>query len=985
MSLQEGLWCGIELDSPEGRHDGSIQGVRYFQCSPDRGVFAPVHKVVVLPEESSLKRSNTFTVHSDEDDEAMDSRKKSRVSPQPERRKKVVGRTLSQQQGPSESSKKKMAVRRPKREKLSSDNFEDTEDVSLGILSPSDMQCGLPSLSTSLVSNFAWTGNSDEEQEGDGNVTTTKSKSLNSSLSAGARNLSHKSRSRHSASSVKTFSLDKEKLRQIEALAASREHPPLELPLPNRPPKVEKALDRTFSANDSLHARTELLLKSSKKKKTHVKKCHALDETVVLGQAEPLVQVSEKAFNETIALKSRSEESAATTMATDAPKSFNQDMLNSTYDLLAEDEKSFQGDDGAGMADDYLNNTVPPCRPSPKDPHYYRHVGTTETCQAGESDETFPGDDGAGMAENCLNITVPPYRDSGEDPAAATKTYWIACTDNAGGRLSDTTFVAANVSKSLNQDLLNNTYDLMENNKSFQGGDGAGMAENCLNNTVPPCRPSPKDPHYYRHVGTTETCQAGESDETFPGDDGAGMAENCLNITVPPYRDSGEDPAAATKTYWIACTDNAGGRLSDTTFVAANVPKSLNQDMFNNTYDLMEDEKSFQGDDGAGMTDDYLSNTVPPCRPSPKDPHYYRHIVTTGTCQIGESDESFPGGDGAGMAENCLNITVPPYRGSGEDPVAATKTCLIACTDDAGDGVSDEEVFLIDSAGQDAQQRTSVDGPVLSYNNDDIAGPDRTPMEAWQQNPYEVEQPSVDEPTPIETIGAKVINQHRSNLKIKLDEMSSSSTSSKVDSLDTGIGSMPSSMVLMANSQDTVDLESSEMFNSACPTATGGPADSDAKSAKHHHHISPISEKEEERSSSLEVDEPEVVHSVKRKGSEGVDAKAPDFKKPHKVMPDKKVGTATKRSELLQRERIVPNTNVPSKLKAMLMQNTRNNNVVSRRKKVVGKWDGIMSQIAKNQKQQQQQQSANFSAKEAKGKVLAGQKQPAVIRSRKTR
>ncbi len=859
MSLQEGLWCGIELDSPEGRHDGSIQGVRYFQCSPDRGVFAPVHKVVVLPEESSLKRSNTFTVHSDEDDEAMDSRKKSRVSPQPERRKKVVGRTLSQQQGPSESSKKKMAVRRPKREKLSSDNFEDTEDVSLGILSPSDMQCGLPSLSTSLVSNFAWTGNSDEEQEGDGNVTTTKSKSLNSSLSAGARNLSHKSRSRHSASSVKTFSLDKEKLRQIEALAASREHPPLELPLPNRPPKVEKALDRTFSANDSLHARTELLLKSSKKKKTHVKKCHALDETVVLGQAEPLVQVSEKAFNETIALKSRSEESAATTMATDAPKSFNQDMLNSTYDLLAEDEKSFQGDDGAGMADDYLNNTVPPCRPSPK------------------------------------------------------------------------------------------------------------------------------DPHYYRHVGTTETCQAGESDESFPGDDGAGMAENCLNITVPPYRDSGEDPAAATKTYWIACTDNAGGRLSDTTFVAANVPKSLNQDMFNNTYDLMEDEKSFQGDDGAGMTDDYLSNTVPPCRPSPKDPHYYRHIVTTGTCQIGESDESFPGGDGAGMAENCLNITVPPYRGSGEDPVAATKTCLIACTDDAGDGVSDEEVFLIDSAGQDAQQRTSVDGPVLSYNNDDIAGPDRTPMEAWQQNPYEVEQPSVDEPTPIETIGAKVINQHRSNLKIKLDEMSSSSTSSKVDSLDTGIGSMPSSMVLMANSQDTVDLESSEMFNSACPTATGGPADSDAKSAKHHHHISPISEKEEERSSSLEVDEPEVVHSVKRKGSEGVDAKAPDFKKPHKVMPDKKVGTATKRSELLQRERIVPNTNVPSKLKAMLMQNTRNNNVVSRRKKVVGKWDGIMSQIAKNQKQQQQQQSANFSAKEAKGKVLAGQKQPAVIRSRKTR
>lgn len=45
----EGLWCGIELDQPEGKNNGSIHGIRYFICDPSYGVFVPLSKVELDP------------------------------------------------------------------------------------------------------------------------------------------------------------------------------------------------------------------------------------------------------------------------------------------------------------------------------------------------------------------------------------------------------------------------------------------------------------------------------------------------------------------------------------------------------------------------------------------------------------------------------------------------------------------------------------------------------------------------------------------------------------------------------------------------------------------------------------------------------------------------------------------------------------------------------------------------------------------------
>ena len=40
-----GLWYGVELDNPEGRNGGSVQGVRYFSCPQKHGLFATASKL----------------------------------------------------------------------------------------------------------------------------------------------------------------------------------------------------------------------------------------------------------------------------------------------------------------------------------------------------------------------------------------------------------------------------------------------------------------------------------------------------------------------------------------------------------------------------------------------------------------------------------------------------------------------------------------------------------------------------------------------------------------------------------------------------------------------------------------------------------------------------------------------------------------------------------------------------------------------------
>ena len=53
IHVAEGTWCGIQLDDPLGKNDGSVSGKRYFTCQQRYGLFSPLARVEKVTDEMS--------------------------------------------------------------------------------------------------------------------------------------------------------------------------------------------------------------------------------------------------------------------------------------------------------------------------------------------------------------------------------------------------------------------------------------------------------------------------------------------------------------------------------------------------------------------------------------------------------------------------------------------------------------------------------------------------------------------------------------------------------------------------------------------------------------------------------------------------------------------------------------------------------------------------------------------------------------------
>ena len=58
-SFAPGKWVGIELDESKGKNDGSVQGIRYFNCKILHGVFVRPSQVKIITTVSVMHLHDT--------------------------------------------------------------------------------------------------------------------------------------------------------------------------------------------------------------------------------------------------------------------------------------------------------------------------------------------------------------------------------------------------------------------------------------------------------------------------------------------------------------------------------------------------------------------------------------------------------------------------------------------------------------------------------------------------------------------------------------------------------------------------------------------------------------------------------------------------------------------------------------------------------------------------------------------------------------
>jgi len=59
---KNGKWIGLELSKPEGRNNGVYDGVKYFDCRPQHGIFVKLVKTEIEKKNSEIEKKNSDSI-----------------------------------------------------------------------------------------------------------------------------------------------------------------------------------------------------------------------------------------------------------------------------------------------------------------------------------------------------------------------------------------------------------------------------------------------------------------------------------------------------------------------------------------------------------------------------------------------------------------------------------------------------------------------------------------------------------------------------------------------------------------------------------------------------------------------------------------------------------------------------------------------------------------------------------------------------------
>lgn len=95
-SFSPGVWVGVELDEPNGKNDGTVQGKRYFDCQDGYGVFARPGKVTMIEsEDDGQQEEEQVEEERIEEDEDGGMLMDEEIDPRSQSPKKPVGPSVS--------------------------------------------------------------------------------------------------------------------------------------------------------------------------------------------------------------------------------------------------------------------------------------------------------------------------------------------------------------------------------------------------------------------------------------------------------------------------------------------------------------------------------------------------------------------------------------------------------------------------------------------------------------------------------------------------------------------------------------------------------------------------------------------------------------------------------------------------------------------------------------------------------------------------